>query len=153
MKYKIKYFFDNLFLALQVGDLQYASPSTVTRAGMVYVDPKNLGYQPYMDKWIQVKSEADQDLLRAMCEKYVHCSLKLIFERTFGHQTIEPLQMIIPQTGLNMVIIYYSLKGVCVTNLDESFLILSGNSALLCTRWFAVIARTEIDRCSSRGRN
>lgn len=71
---------------------------------MVYVDPKNLGYQPYMDKWIQVKSEADQDFLSGMCEKYVHGSLKLILEGMFGSQVIEPLRLILSQTGLNMVI-------------------------------------------------
>lgn len=71
---------------------------------MVYVDPKNLGYQPYMDKWIRAKSEADQDFLSGMCEKYVHGSLKLILEGIFGSQVVEPLRLIIPQTGLNMVI-------------------------------------------------
>lgn len=34
-------------MLFEVGDLQYASPATVSRAGMVYVDPKNLGYEPY----------------------------------------------------------------------------------------------------------
>ncbi|XP_018050925.1 PREDICTED: dynein heavy chain 10, axonemal [Atta colombica] len=90
-------------LLFEVGDLQYASPATVSRAGMVYVDPKSLGYQPYMDKWIQTKSNADQDFLRGMCEKYVHGSLKLITEGMLGFQTVEPLRTIIPQTGLNMV--------------------------------------------------
>jgi len=88
---------------LKVGDLQYASPATVSRAGMVYVDPKNLGYQPYMDKWIQAKSKADQDFLQRMCEKYVHGLLRLITEGMSGLQTVEPFRMIIPQTGLNMV--------------------------------------------------
>ncbi|KYN43305.1 Dynein heavy chain 10, axonemal, partial [Trachymyrmex septentrionalis] len=90
-------------LLFEVGDLQYASPATVSRAGMIYVDPKNLGYQPYMDKWIQTKNKADQDFLREMCEKYVHGSLKLIVEGMLGSQTVEPLRTIIPQTGLNMV--------------------------------------------------
>lgn len=40
-------------LCSQVGDLQYASPATVSRCGMVYVDPKNLKYQPYWKKWVQ----------------------------------------------------------------------------------------------------
>lgn len=88
---------------LKIGDLQYASPATVSRAGMVYVDPKNLGYQPYMDKWMRIKSKVDQDFLRGMCEKYVHGSIKLITEGTFGLQAIEPLRLIIPQTELNMV--------------------------------------------------
>ncbi|RVE40084.1 hypothetical protein evm_015266, partial [Chilo suppressalis] len=36
-------------LLFEVGDLNYASPATVSRAGMVFVDPKNLGYQPYWE--------------------------------------------------------------------------------------------------------
>ncbi|KAG5320172.1 DYH10 protein, partial [Pseudoatta argentina] len=90
-------------LLFEVGDLQCASPSTISRVGMVYVDPKSLGYQPYMDKWIQTKSKVDQDFLRGMCEKYVHGSLKLITEGMLGLETVEPLQTIIPQTELNMV--------------------------------------------------
>lgn len=41
--------FDFLF---QVGNLIYASPATVSRAGMVFVDPKNLGYEPYWQRWL-----------------------------------------------------------------------------------------------------
>lgn len=37
-------------LLFEVGDLNYASPATVSRAGMVFVDPKNLGYEPYWDR-------------------------------------------------------------------------------------------------------
>lgn len=37
---------------LQVGDLQYASPATVSRCGMVFVDPKNLRYTPYWQRWV-----------------------------------------------------------------------------------------------------
>uniref|UniRef100_A0A8C5U885 Dynein heavy chain hydrolytic ATP-binding dynein motor region domain-containing protein n=1 Tax=Malurus cyaneus samueli TaxID=2593467 RepID=A0A8C5U885_9PASS len=38
-------------LLFEVGDLQYASPATVSRCGMVFVDPKNLRYEPYWQKW------------------------------------------------------------------------------------------------------
>lgn len=39
-------------VCFQVGDLQYASPATVSRCGMVFVDPKNLRYAPYWQKWV-----------------------------------------------------------------------------------------------------
>ncbi|XP_047348543.1 dynein axonemal heavy chain 10 isoform X3 [Vespa velutina] len=91
-------------LLFEVGDLQYASPATVSRAGMVYVDPKNLGYQPYIDKWIKTKNEKDQEFLARMCEKYVHGALNLIIEGMLGLQRVKPLHMIISQTSLNMVI-------------------------------------------------
>lgn len=72
---------------------------------MVYVDPKNLGYQPYMDKWMRSKNESDRELLSGMCEKYVDGAIKLIIEGMLGLQAVTPLKMIIPQTGLNMVTI------------------------------------------------
>ena len=36
-------------------DLQYASPATISRCGMVWVDPKNLGYRPYYEKWVRTR--------------------------------------------------------------------------------------------------
>ena len=39
-------------LLFEVADLQYASPATISRCGMVYVDPRNLGYSPYWNKWM-----------------------------------------------------------------------------------------------------
>jgi hypothetical protein len=38
---------DHCKLLFEVFDLQYASPATISRCGMVYVDSKNLGYNPY----------------------------------------------------------------------------------------------------------
>ncbi|XP_076299453.1 dynein axonemal heavy chain 10-like [Lasioglossum baleicum] len=90
-------------LLFEVGDLQYASPATVSRAGMVYVDPKNLGYEPYMDKWVRSKNESDQEQLNGMREKYVDGAIQLIIHGMLGLQSVKPLKMIIPQTGLNMV--------------------------------------------------
>ena len=38
-------------LIMETFDLQYASPATISRCGMVWVDPQNLGYQPYYERW------------------------------------------------------------------------------------------------------
>lgn len=74
---------------------------------MVYVDPKNLGYQPYMDKWVRCKNQSDQEQLAGMCEKYVDGAVQLIIHGMLGLQSVKPLRMIIPQTGLNMVTIKF----------------------------------------------
>lgn len=39
-------------LLFEVYDLSFASPATISRCGMVYVDPKDLGYTPFWDKWM-----------------------------------------------------------------------------------------------------
>ncbi len=41
-----------LFCVFQVQDLAVASPATVSRCGMVYVDPDELKWMPYVRTWI-----------------------------------------------------------------------------------------------------
>lgn len=44
--------------------MNYASPATVSRAGMVFVDPKNLRYSPYWQRWVFSRPEAQRELLQ-----------------------------------------------------------------------------------------
>ncbi|XP_054568736.1 dynein axonemal heavy chain 10 [Eptesicus fuscus] len=91
-------------LLFEVGDLQYASPATVSRCGMVYVDPKNLKYQPYWKKWVQqIQNKAEQSDLQNLFEKYVPYLIDVIVEGIVDGKQGEKLKMIVPQTDLNMV--------------------------------------------------
>jgi dynein heavy chain len=44
---------DQVLLLFEVQDLATASPASVSRAGMVYNDYKNLGWRPYVESWLQ----------------------------------------------------------------------------------------------------
>ncbi|XP_078713472.1 dynein axonemal heavy chain 10 [Lampetra fluviatilis] len=90
-------------LLFEVGDLQYASPATVSRCGMVYVDPKNLEYQPYWQRWRNSRPAKDQAELQRLFEKYVPSCMEMIVDGVVDGRQGEPLKTIVPQTDLNMV--------------------------------------------------
>lgn len=95
-------------MLFEVFDLQYASPATISRCGMVYVDPKNLGYKPYYFKWMAekdkiYKSEILADSLKDLYQKYIPAVMDRIYEGLNGEDIVEPLQFITPRTNLNLV--------------------------------------------------
>jgi dynein heavy chain len=95
-------------LMFEVFDLQYASPATISRCGMVFVDPKNLGYQPFYQRWWEKKKqqygETFADNLKELYAKYFPIVMDRIFEGYTGEEDLaEPLQFITPRTNMNLI--------------------------------------------------
>ncbi|XP_074525804.1 dynein axonemal heavy chain 10 [Halichoeres trimaculatus] len=90
-------------LLFEVGDLQYASPATVSRCGMVFVDPKNLRYSPYWQRWVINRPDREQEVLNQLFEKYVHSSIDMIVDGIVDGKQGKKLKTVVPQTDLNMV--------------------------------------------------
>ncbi|KAM3182244.1 hypothetical protein ACTXT7_012779 [Hymenolepis weldensis] len=68
-------------LIFEVGDLKYASPATVSRCGMVYVDPKNLSYEAYWNAWLSsIHNENYRNAVEYLYKKYIPQLMDLIFE-------------------------------------------------------------------------
>ena len=51
-----------MHMVFEVQDLAVASPATVSRCGMVYIDPTDLGWKPYFQRWLR-------DLDAKVCEE------------------------------------------------------------------------------------
>lgn len=43
-------------ILFEVEDLSQASPATVSRAGMIYLNVEDLGWQPFVTSWLQTKT-------------------------------------------------------------------------------------------------
>jgi dynein heavy chain len=112
-------------MLFEVGDLQYASPATVSRCGMVYVDPKNLGYKPYWQKWSNTREKKEErECLKRFFDKYVPQAIDLIVEGVIDGKQGEKLKMIVYQSALNMVVqLGYMLTSLLMPyeNAKESF--------------------------------
>ncbi|KAM9259890.1 dynein axonemal heavy chain 10 [Cariama cristata] len=108
-------------LLFEVGDLQYASPATVSRCGMVFVDPKNLKYKPYWQKWIQERgNEQERIELNRLFQKYVPYLIDMIVEGIVDGRHGERLKTIVPQTDLNMVVqLTVMLEALVVVQPDD----------------------------------
>lgn len=46
-------------LLFEISNLRTATPATVSRAGILYINPQDLGWNPYIASWIQSRAEVD----------------------------------------------------------------------------------------------
>ncbi|ODM98966.1 Dynein heavy chain 6, axonemal [Orchesella cincta] len=61
-------------MVFEVQDLAQASPATVSRCGMVYVDPNEMSWKPMVQSWLarEVDKVEVRNYLRALFEKYLN---------------------------------------------------------------------------------
>lgn len=95
---------DHCKLLFEVFNLAYASPATISRCGMVYVDSRNLGYDPYVQRWLaRHENEAEREALAPLLTKYLNPLVAFVLEGLDGETLVQKPRLTIPLTSLNLV--------------------------------------------------
>ncbi|XP_030643583.1 dynein heavy chain 6, axonemal [Chanos chanos] len=72
----------DIHMVFEVQDLAVASPATVSRCGMVYIDPEELKWMPYVQTWMSGLSEKMPEAVRVyllgLFEQYVNKGLQFV---------------------------------------------------------------------------
>ncbi|RKP20476.1 dynein heavy chain 6, axonemal, partial [Rozella allomycis CSF55] len=73
---------NTIHMVFEVSDLAVASPATVSRCGMVYLDPMILGWQPYVKKWMKglpdYINDEHKEVLMSFFDQFVDVGLKFV---------------------------------------------------------------------------
>ncbi|KAJ3224818.1 Dynein heavy chain 2, axonemal [Clydaea vesicula] len=81
---------EQVSLLFEVENLSTASPATVSRAGMIYLDYLDLGWKPYVESWIQSRAEKQSiETLKRLTDKYMERTLNF---RTESCTELVPVQ-------------------------------------------------------------
>lgn len=93
-------------MVFEISNLDNATPATVSRAGILYINARDVGWKPFLDSWIEMReSEQEKSSLMALFNKY--CTPERMTEMRQSFKRITPL------SEINMVqSLCYLLEGL-----------------------------------------
>ncbi|XP_049878702.1 dynein beta chain, ciliary [Pectinophora gossypiella] len=69
-------------LMFEISNLKTATPATVSRAGILYINPQDLGWNPYVTSWVETrKIPAEKSNLVMLFDKYIPACLETVRTR------------------------------------------------------------------------
>ncbi|EGR34655.1 hypothetical protein IMG5_004580 [Ichthyophthirius multifiliis] len=73
-------FGDNVNFIFETNDLQFASPATVSRMGMIFLNQEDIKVQSVVLKWLSLGNNQNQDLLKEFLDQFFYKILDFVSE-------------------------------------------------------------------------
>merc|ERR1719199_530859 len=102
-------------MIFEIASLKNATPATVSRAGILYLNETDVGWQPYVESWIHSKwdNEKQRSNFVLLFEKYMQKALLLVRKNKLNH--------VIPIMNISMVMtVCHLLEGLLEGHTDLS---------------------------------
>lgn len=97
---------ESMRMIFEIHSLKNATPATVSRAGILYINETDVGYQPFVESWIRSRTDGmERDGLQTLFDKHTPVILDLIAGLK--------METLAPTMTINMVqTICYLLEGL-----------------------------------------
>uniref|UniRef100_A0A8C9MKD6 Dynein axonemal heavy chain 12 n=1 Tax=Serinus canaria TaxID=9135 RepID=A0A8C9MKD6_SERCA len=109
-------------LIFETMDLSQASPATVSRCGMIYLEPSQLGWRPIVSSWLNKLPEPLNSEEGIQGQMLTFLCLTIFFRIMFVNQTVqsscnvsayEPVTNFLPLQGCFAFAVIWSIGGIC----------------------------------------
>ncbi|KAI8914343.1 dynein heavy chain and region D6 of dynein motor-domain-containing protein [Gorgonomyces haynaldii] len=86
----------HLRLIFEIANLKYATPATVSRAGILYLNTTDLGWNPYVQSWLDKREDAaEKSNLSVLFDRYVNPCLDACRSGKFKMANVEEFSMVV----------------------------------------------------------
>ena len=96
-------------MVFEIDSLKNASPATVTRAGILFINETDIGWRPIMEVWCKDRSKAEKAVIPGLFEKYIDVMQDMT----------RSLTPIVPVFVLSKVKMVISIIGDMLDNIEE----------------------------------
>ncbi|KAJ3281611.1 Dynein heavy chain 6, axonemal [Borealophlyctis nickersoniae] len=126
-----------MHMLFEVADLAVASPATVSRCGMVYMDPANLGWRAYVRKWSRLLPEQLNEDIKEMiwnyCDTYIDKGLRFI--RKHCKEYVKSVDLTLVQSLCKLLDTFINRKEVDLSHSTGDLKVLFGHLFVFCYVW------------------
>eukprot|EP01040_Poterioochromonas_malhamensis_P025084 gene25084-31200_t len=116
-------------MIFEIHTLKNATPATVSRAGILYINDTDVGYQPFLDSWTSLRTnDLEKSYLPYLMNRYL--------AKTIEYIQSAKLEKIVPLPMINMVQSFcYLLDGMLKAYKGERSQPVMERMFLFCLMW------------------